>query len=267
MLLVQPPPAQVVLPVQHVAFPMQQPFQPPMQQQQYQQAAWYGCGQQGQFQGGGGRQGGRGWGRGGSQGGRQHCPSFATMICNQQGQGQLAPYQGYQGGMFAPPNPFGGMGPFLPAAKATTSTNTPSPIKRFAKWNACFYCGFDVGNGHTLVTCPFGWHKPNHQVGYTRENAATYTAYGPSTKCQHKTQFLALQRIGAEDYKACRFKHLVSAHLDPTNINLACSIAENDNATVVTLNISSQPPMTEVAGFIPCTRRIDIDVSHGIADT
>jgi hypothetical protein len=111
-----------------------------MQQQQYQQAAWYGRGQQGQFQGGHGGQGGRGRGHGGSQGGRQRRPSFTTIVCNQQGQGQLAPYQGYQGGMFAPFNPFGGMGPFLPAAKATTSTNAPSPIKCFPNWNACFSC-------------------------------------------------------------------------------------------------------------------------------
>jgi hypothetical protein len=51
MLLAQPPsvqtpPAFINLPVQQVAFPMQQSFQPPMQQQQYQQTAGYnsrGC--------------------------------------------------------------------------------------------------------------------------------------------------------------------------------------------------------------------------------
>jgi hypothetical protein len=36
---------------------------------------------------------------------------------------------------------------------------------------------------------------------------------------------------------------------------------------VVTLNVSFHPPMTEVTGFVPRTQRIDIDVSHGIADT
>jgi hypothetical protein len=66
---------------------------------------------------------------------------------------------------------------------------------------------------------------------------------------------------------AFKFKHLVSAPLDPTNINLACSCAENNNVMVVTSNISSQPPMTEVAGFVLRTQRIDIDVSHGIAGT
>jgi hypothetical protein len=114
------------------------------------------------------------------------------MICTQYGQGQLAPYRGYQGGMFAPPYPFGGTGLFLLAAKTTTSTKAPSPIKHFANWNTCFSCGFDVADGQTLATCPFKWRKPNHLVGYTRENAATYVAYGPSTKGQHKTQFPAL---------------------------------------------------------------------------
>jgi hypothetical protein len=52
---------------------------------------------------------------------------------------------------------------------------------------------------------------------------------------------------------AYKFKSLVSPPLDPTNINLACSIAEDDDATVVKSNISSQPPMTEVAGFVPRT--------------
>jgi hypothetical protein len=42
MLLVQPPLAQVVPSAQHVAFPMQQPFQLPMQQQQYQTSKRHG---------------------------------------------------------------------------------------------------------------------------------------------------------------------------------------------------------------------------------
>ncbi len=62
-------------------------------------------------------------------------------------------------------------------------------------------------------------------------------------------------------------KNLVSAALDPTNINLACSIANYNDATGVTLNVSSQPPTTEVAGFVLRMQRINIDVSHGIADT
>jgi hypothetical protein len=91
-----PAPAQqyIVPPVPHVAFPMQQLFQAPMQQQHFQQTAGFSCGQQGQFQGGRGGQGGRGRGHGGSRGGHQWCPSFATMMHSQLGQGQMMPNRG-----------------------------------------------------------------------------------------------------------------------------------------------------------------------------
>ncbi len=111
---------------------------------------------------------------------------------NQQGQGQMMPNQGQQEGMFVPPNPFGGMGPFVTNAQAPAGTHAPSLIKRFANWNMCFLCGIDVEEGHTSATCPFEWRKPNHQAGYTRENAAMYMAYGPSTKGQYKMQFPAM---------------------------------------------------------------------------
>ncbi len=153
---VQAPPAFIVPPVQQLAFLMQQPFQLPMQQQQYQQAAGYGQGQQGMFQGGHGGQGGRGHSRGGSHGTHQRHHDFVSMICNQ---ADMGPYQGQQG-MFAPCNLFGGMGPFVPQAPAKNNNNVLS--KRFANLNTCFSCGFDVAEGHTSATCPFGWHKPNH---------------------------------------------------------------------------------------------------------
>jgi hypothetical protein len=47
------------------------------------------------------------------------------MILNQVGMG---PYQG-QLGMFAQPNPFGGMGPFVPQAPTKNNNSAPSPIK------------------------------------------------------------------------------------------------------------------------------------------
>jgi hypothetical protein len=53
----------IVPPILHVAFPMQQPFQAHMQQQQYHQINGFGCGQRGQFQGGRGGQGSQGRGR------------------------------------------------------------------------------------------------------------------------------------------------------------------------------------------------------------
>jgi hypothetical protein len=76
--------------------------------------------------------------------------------------------------MFAPPNPFGGIGPFAPTTQAQLVTNASSPVKQYANWNACFSCGFDIKEVHNSATCPFMWRKPNHQVGYTRENAVLY---------------------------------------------------------------------------------------------
>jgi hypothetical protein len=40
----------------------------------------------------------------------------------------MMPNQGHQGGMFAPPNPFGGMGPFATNAQAPAGTHSLSPI-------------------------------------------------------------------------------------------------------------------------------------------
>jgi hypothetical protein len=186
----QTPPPQFLVPlVPQVAFPMHQPFAPSFQHQQFQPAA--GQGMQGQYAYSRGNQGGRGGhgNQGGSRDERQRYPSFASQICTQNGQGQLSPHQGYQGGRFAPPNPFGGMGPFATTAQAPPATNAPSPIKKYSNWNACFLYGFDIEDAHRSTTCPFMWHKLNHQVGYTRDNAALYVAYGPSTKGQHKMQF------------------------------------------------------------------------------
>ncbi len=195
MSLAQPPLAQapahqyIVPPTPHVALTMQQPFQGHMQQPQYHQTNGFGRGQQGQFQGGRGDQGGRGRGCGGSGSGCQRCPSFVAQICAQNSHGQMVQYQGHNGGIFALPNPYGGIGLFAPTTQAQPANNDQSPVKQYANWNACFLCGFDIEEAHNLAICPFVWCKPNHQVGYTRENAVSYAAYGPSTKGQHKMQF------------------------------------------------------------------------------
>ncbi len=172
----------IVPPVPHVAFPMQQPVQAHMQQQQYHQTNGFGCG----------GQGGRGCGCSGSCGGHQHCPLFVAQICAQDSQGQMVQYQGHNGGIFAPPNPYGGISPFAPTPQAQPANNAPSPVKLYANWNACFLCGFDIKGANNLASFPFMWRKPNHQVGCTRENAALYAAYGLSTKGQHITQFLPM---------------------------------------------------------------------------
>ena len=62
--------------------------------------------------------------------------------------------------------------------------------KRYANWNVCWLCGFEVEDGHTLATCPTHWHKANHQVGFTRGNAQQWSnqGYAPCTKGMHKTK-------------------------------------------------------------------------------
>ena len=186
----QPPVAQAH-PVHHVAFPMQQPFQPAAPQYQGYGRGTYTFGGRGAQTYNGGRAYGRqGRGGGGRSRGRQRRPPFATMA-RTEAAGFYGPH-----GLFAPPNSGGGPGPFAPMT-GTQLGNMPSPVKRFANWNACFSCGFDVEDGHTSATCPLMWRKPNHQTTYTRENAASFAAYGPCTKGQHKTQFPQKQFFGA----------------------------------------------------------------------
>jgi hypothetical protein len=185
------PPIAQAHPVQQVAFPMQQPFQ-----QMGTQYQGYGRGsyqQQGRgnqsYSGGRGYIGGRQGRGGGRSRGRQRRPPFASMTRH-----EAAGFHGPHG-LFAPPNTMGGPGPFAQMTGAQLGT-THSPVKRFANWNACFSCGFDIEDGHTSTTCPLMWRKPNHQESYTRENAASFAMYGPCTKGQHKTQFPQKQYFG-----------------------------------------------------------------------
>ena len=118
-----------------------------------------------------------------------------------------------------------------------------------------------------LATCPFVWRKPNHQIGYTRENAAPYAAYGPSTKGQHKTQFPPMGWGGVEKCLENEYKNLVSAPLDPTQLLFACSIEDEDNVMVAMSKVLSRPALHKLAGFALQTRRVEIKDLHGIADT
>ena len=63
-------------------------------------------------------------------------------------------------------------------------------IKRYANWNVCFSCGFDVEDGHTSKTCPAHWRRTNHQEEYTHANSGQYIAaiYDACTKAMHKSQ-------------------------------------------------------------------------------
>jgi hypothetical protein len=166
-------------PVPNVPFPMQRPFPAPypkqaLYQQQYRPPnQGYHNGQQDYFGGGRGRQsGGHGRVRGSSHRGPPRRLNFQKM-------------QGGGTGPFVPPNLGRGTVPFGAQPQFQNALN---PIKRYANWNACFSCGFDVEDGNTSATCPTFLRKHNHQVKYTRDNAATYAVYEPSTKERHKTQ-------------------------------------------------------------------------------
>jgi hypothetical protein len=163
----QRPPAQITVPVPQMQQLTTQPAVPP--------AFNMGRGVQ-VGQGGRGRQkccGGRG----------QRTP-FANHLQNQtQGQGGRGNNNNNNGGILIAPGGAGIVG--QPATQYSNIT------KAFANWNMCYTCRFNIEDGHTLVTCPRGWRKLNHQEGFDRNNAQAYIGAGwkPSTKGWHKTQF------------------------------------------------------------------------------
>ena len=62
-------------------------------------------------------------------------------------------------------------------------------VKTYNNWNVCYSCDFDVKDGHNSNTCHMDWHKPNHDVTFTRENAQMKLAQGcdACTRGMHKT--------------------------------------------------------------------------------
>jgi hypothetical protein len=129
-------------------------------------------------QGGGGlQQGGRGRGCTESREGGHRRGAFAQQI------------QGRFGGI--PPFVNGLPVAFVPPTGARVNAPFQSNLtKRYANWNVCWSCGFDVEDGHTSATCPTHWRKTNHQVGFTRGNAQQWInqGYAPCTKEMHKTK-------------------------------------------------------------------------------
>ena len=99
--------------------------------------------------------------------------------------------RGGQGGL--PPIGGGGgrSGGALPFAQLTMPRNAApmysNIIKKYANWNVCFSCGFDVEDGHTSKTCPAPWRHTNHPEGFDRNNAGQYIAAGYD-KAMHKSQ-------------------------------------------------------------------------------
>jgi hypothetical protein len=100
------------------------------------------------------------------------------------GQGGLPPI-GVHGGQG------GGMAPFAQQSSARNVAPMYSNIiKRYANWNICFLCGFDVEDGHTSKTCLVQWRRANHQEGFDRANSNQSIAagYDACTKAMHKSQ-------------------------------------------------------------------------------
>ena len=178
------------------------PAQPPLQQIMFPQQ---------QYTGGG--RGGRGGYRGNAvmdTGANQQWMGYAppptggfTAGTNQSGgrgrgrrprrnYGTVAAANQQQLGM--PPPLFGGANQIVPYGgfnQGQRITTVPNPMKRFANWNYCFSCGFDVAQDHTSATCPAQWRKAGHQEGCTRNNVQQYVAAGhaPSMVGKHKITF------------------------------------------------------------------------------
>jgi hypothetical protein len=126
--------------------------------------------------GGQGRGRGRGRGRGPPVFNAGHAPPLMSITT-----GRAPAFPGLHpttgGGYYTPP----------PQVQAPYSNTT----KRFANWNACYSCGFNVADDHTSQTCPQHLRKPGHDMYFTRQNAQQYVdaGYGCSTKNCHKTVF------------------------------------------------------------------------------
>ena len=154
---------------------------------QFQQQAPFtptGFGRGGQVTTTGFGRGGRGRGRGQGRGRGPHTfatgrgPPFTTIITGG------TPQPAGRGYYAAPP----------PVHQPVHQVQAPpysNLTKRYANWNACYSCGFDVPDGHTSKTCPHHMRKPDHDIHFTRQNAQQYIdqGYTCATKNRHKTFF------------------------------------------------------------------------------
>ena len=101
-----------------------------------------------------------------------------------------------------PPSTGGGFGapyraigpPGFPQVGARAQNEQPpysNTMKRYANWNACYSCGFDVADGHTSMSCPPHLRKASHDINFNRQNAQQYIDLGHpcATRNRHKTHF------------------------------------------------------------------------------
>jgi len=105
--------------------------------------------------------------------GRGHCrgpPGFATgcgppitTITARRAPGYMAPQAAGRGYNATPPQ--------VQHVQAPPYSNL---MKKFANWNTCYSCGFDVPDVHTSQTCPHNLRKPHHDIHFIRQNAQQY---------------------------------------------------------------------------------------------
>jgi hypothetical protein len=130
--------------------------------------------------GGQGRGRGRGRGRGppgSNTGGRG--PPIMSFTAGRGALGYMGPPT-VGGGYFTPP-------PHAQNIQPPYSNRT----KKFANWNACYSCGFDIPEWHNSQTCPPTSRKPDHDVNFTRQNAQQYVdqGYACATRNRHRNVF------------------------------------------------------------------------------
>ncbi len=105
---------------------------------------------------------------------------------------QYCPPGTYATGSF-PDSPQGGFPGGYPCAPTIPAQVQQQPysnmVKRYANWNACYSCGFDVADDHTSMSCPPHLHKATHQIGFNHQNAQQFIDLGqPSMLHQEQAQ-------------------------------------------------------------------------------
>jgi hypothetical protein len=95
---------------------------------------------------------------------------------------------GSPSGLGIPPGP---PGVHLGAQTNVQQQPCANVVKRYANWNACYSCGFDVADGRTSMSCPPHLQKAMYHIGFNCQNAQQYINLGHpcSTHNRHKMQF------------------------------------------------------------------------------
>jgi hypothetical protein len=115
-------------------------------------------------------------------------------------------YRPPQGGPFHPSAPEGQHAPPIAVIQAPPYSNT---VKKYANWNACYSCSFDVPDGHTSMTCPYHLCKPGHDINFSHQNAQQYMDMGHPCCMRncHKVTLPTMWWLGATNSVTCESKN------------------------------------------------------------